>query len=154
MKSGLGELDLTGTRACAAFNLKRTARAVTQAYDEVLAQSGLRSTQFAVLVATARSQPVSIGELASLTLSDPTTMTRNVRLMARDGLIEVPARGAKREKRVRLTAKGVRALAKALPHWRAAQTRFVDAFGGAAWKGMLHDLERAARSVGHAGDRA
>lgn len=145
MTSGLGDLDLTGTRGCAAFNLKRASRAVTQAYDEALAASGLRSTQFAVLVATARTQPVSIGELASLTLSDPTTMTRNVRLMARQGLIDVPARGAKREKRVRLTAKGTRTLAKALPHWRAAQARFVDAFGGSAWKGMQKDLERAAR---------
>lgn len=145
MKSGFADLDLTGTRGCASFNLKRAARAVTQAYDEALAAAGLRSTQFAVLVATARTQPVSIGELASLTLSDPTTMTRNVRLMARAGLIDVPARGPKREKRVRLTAKGTRALAKALPHWRAAQARFVGAFGGPAWKGMQHDLERAAR---------
>lgn len=145
MKSGLGDLDLTGTGACAAFNLKRAARTVAQAYDAALAASGLRSTQFAVLVATAKSQPVSIGELASLTLSDPTTMTRNVRLMARAGLIDVPARGAKREKRVRLTAKGARALAQALPHWRAAQARFVGAFGGSDWKDMQKNLERAAR---------
>jgi DNA-binding MarR family transcriptional regulator len=145
MKSGLGDLDLTGTGACAAFNLKRAARTVTQSFDEALAAAGLRSTQFAILVAAAKNQPVSIGELASLTLSDPTTMTRNVRLMAREGLIAVPARGPKREKRVTLTAKGARALAQALPHWRAAQARFVDAFGGPAWKGMQRDLERAAR---------
>lgn len=145
MKNGLGDLDLTGTGACAAFNLKRASRAVTQAYDAALAASGVRSTQFAVLIATAKSQPVSIGELAGLTLSDSTTMTRSVRLMAREGLIDVPARGPKREKRVTLTAKGARALARALPHWRAAQARFVDAFGGAAWKGMQRDLERAAR---------
>ena len=144
MKSPIAGVDLTGTGACAAFNLKRASRAVTQLYDAALTGTGLRSTQFAILVATAKSQPVSIGALADITLMDHTTMARNVRVMARDGLIEIPERGAKREKRVRLTAKGARALAKAVPVWRATQARFVDAVGTGAWRTMQRELEVAA----------
>lgn len=143
MKSPIAGVDLTGTGACAAFSLKRASRVVTQLYDAGLAAVGVRSTQFAILVATAKNQPVSIGALAKITLMDETTMTRNVRLLARDGLVDVPARGAKREKRVRLTAKGERALARAVPVWRATQARFVAAVGAGTWRAMLRELETA-----------
>ena len=38
-------------RRCACFNLRRVTRAVTQVYDEYLRPTGLRVTQFTVLVA-------------------------------------------------------------------------------------------------------
>ena len=39
------------SRICANFNLRRAARAVSQFYDSALQESGLRSTQFSLLVA-------------------------------------------------------------------------------------------------------
>lgn len=141
MKRRTNELDLTGTRGCAAFNLRMASRAVAQVYDTALAPSGLRSTQFAILVAVAKTQPVSVGGLAEVTLSDQTTMTRNLGTMARDGLIAISPRGARREKTVRLTAKGTRALAKATPAWRATQDRFVGAFGQQNWRAVRQQLE-------------
>lgn len=144
MKTPSAGVDLTGTGTCAAFNLRRASRVVTQLYDAGLSPTGLRSTQFAILVATARSQPVSVGTLAELTLMDQTTMTRNLRLMVRDGLIAVPARGAKREKLVRLTPAGERALAKAVPVWRAVQERFLSSFGAGKWHDLRQELKLAA----------
>src|SRR6266567_1250545 len=47
-------LDLSGTGSCAAFNFRRTARAVTRLYDLGLEPSGLRATQFAILTANAK----------------------------------------------------------------------------------------------------
>jgi len=141
MTSKIGNIDLSGTWGCAAFNLRKTSRTVSQLYDAALAPAGLRSTQFAILVATAKTQPVSIGRLAAFTLSDQTTMTRNVAALAREGLLTVSARGAKGEKRVRLTKKGERALAKAVPAWRALQDRFVGAFGAQNWRDMRRGLE-------------
>jgi DNA-binding MarR family transcriptional regulator len=133
-------LDLKGTRACAAFNLRKTSRAVTQLYDAGLAKVGLRSTQFTILVAAARAEIATVGALAALTLMDATTMTRNLRLMQRDGFIEVSRRGARREKRVRLTAKGWRALARATPVWREVQARFIGQFGERKWYEIQRQL--------------
>ena len=144
MKAPIAGVDLTGTGTCAAFNLRRASRVVTQLYDAGLSPTGLRSTQFTILVATAKSQPTSVGGLAELTLMDQTTMTRNLRLMVREGLIEVAARGAKRVKLVRLTKAGERALAKAVPVWRTTQERFLAAFGAGPWRDMRQALELAA----------
>ena len=145
-------VDLKGTGACAAFNLRKTSRAVTQLYDAGLAKAGLRSTQFTILVATAKAQPATVGALAQLTLMDPTTMTRNLRLMRRAGLVEISPRGERREKLVRLTGKGSRALARATPVWREVQARFVSKFGERKWFEMQRELEMlaalAARSAG------
>jgi DNA-binding MarR family transcriptional regulator len=144
MKAPIAGVDLTGTGTCAAFNLRRASRVVTQLYDAGLSPTGLKSTQFTILVATAKSQPTSVGALAELTLMDQTTMTRNLRLMVREGLVEVAARGRKRMKLVRLTQAGERALATAVPVWRAMQERFQVSFGAAAWRDLRQGLELAA----------
>jgi DNA-binding MarR family transcriptional regulator len=147
MKALIAGVDLSGTGTCAAFNLRRASRVVTQLYDAGLAPTGVRSTQFTILVALAKTQPASVSALSEVTLMDQTTMTRNLMLMAREGLVDVPARGQKREKLVRLTAQGERALAKAVPVWRALQERFVEAFGKMKWQEMRPELELAAQAA-------
>lgn len=139
------EIDLKGAFGCAAFTLRKTARAVTQAYDRALSAGGLRSTQFTILVAVHRVQPASIGNLAKLTLMSPTTMTRSLALLKSDGLVEISARGQRREKQVRLTNKGLRALARTAPLWRAAQQRFERAYGAQNWSQLRRQLDQVAQ---------
>ena len=134
-------VDLKGTYGCAAFSLRKTARVVTQLYDEALREAGLRSTQFTVLVTIAKSQPATVGDLAALTLMDPTTMTRHLSLLKAEGLVEVAPRGQRRAKLVRLTPKGEKALVRATPVWRGMQARFVGAFGEGKWNSMRRELE-------------
>src|SRR5438105_14002806 len=97
--------DLSGTGRCAAFNLRKTALALTMLYDSVLEASGIRSTQFAILIAVAKTQPVSIGRLSELLLIDRTTLTRSLKLMQKEGLLEISQRLAMRQRFVTLTAK-------------------------------------------------
>ena len=138
-------VDLAGTAGCAAFNLRKTARVVSQTFDAALRQTGLRATQFAVLVAVAKSQPAPIGALAELTLTDATTMTRNLALLRAAGLVEIAARGKAREKQVRLSKKGEQALARSVPLWRATQSRFERALGAHEWRRLHRQLEHVAR---------
>lgn len=147
MKAQVRGLDLNGTGECAAFNLRRATRAVSQVYDAGLAPTGLRSTQFAILIAVAKNQPVAIGRLAEITLMDQTTMTRTLRVLARDGLIEIGARGAKREKQVALTAGGEQALQRAVPVWRALQGNFTQVFGAQKWRELRRELQRVSNFV-------
>ena len=137
-------VDVRGARGCAAFNLRKTARVVTQLYDDALRDGGLRSTQFTILMAIARSEEPTVGMLAELTMMDSTTMTRNLRLMAAEGLVEIAARGARRAKIVALSPKGARLLARAVPLWRAAQARFETAFGVRRWSELRRELESVA----------
>ena len=136
------DLDLSGSDYCVASNSRRAARAVTKLYDLELAPAGIRSTQFAVLIALAKSQPVSIGDLAKTLLIDTTTLTRSLRLMRKEGLLTISERSTMRQRFVTLTREGNRALARSLPRWRKLQTRFINAFGSEHWKVLHEELAR------------
>ena len=144
MKKTHAKLDLTGTGYCASFHFRRTARAVTRWYDEALQDTGIRSTQFAILVGIRKEQPVSIGALGEILVVDSTTLTRSLRLLRKDGFIEISDRGLKRQKFLTLTAKGEQTLARSVIAWRAAQTRFVETIGAEHWSELRNELERIA----------
>lgn len=141
------KLDLRGTGYCGSFNFRRTARAVTRMYDLALQKSGMRSTQFSILVGIAKNQPVSIGALGEVLLIDPTTLTRSLRLLQKEGLVIVPKRAAMRQRFLTLTPKGEKALARSLPVWRKAHERFLATVGPDYWTGMQNELERLAFAV-------
>src|SRR5271169_3436147 len=103
-------LDLTGTGYCASFNFRRTARAVTRLYDTAMQESGIRSTQFAILVAIAKNQPIAIGALGDILVIDKTTLTRSLKLLKEEGLITASGRSTMRRRFLKMTPKGRRAL--------------------------------------------
>jgi DNA-binding MarR family transcriptional regulator len=137
-------LDLNGTGYCASFNFRRTSRAVTRLYDRALEESGIRSTQFAILVGIAKNQPVSIGALADVLVIDNTTLTRSLRLLEKEGLVAISNRAAMRQRFLTITANGEHALARSLPAWRAAHERFVATIGPEYWVELRSELERLA----------
>lgn len=139
------ELDLYGTGYCGSLNFRRTARAVTRLYDQAFQSAGIRSTQFSILVAIAKAQPTCIGSLSSVLVIDSTTLTRTLKRLQKEGVLTVSPRAAKRQRFVSLTPKGVNLLADALPAWRAAQDRFVQAMGSEYWLALRAELERLAQ---------
>lgn len=129
---------------CACKNLRRTARAVTQLYDETLRPSGLRVTQFTLLVAVAVSQPVPITRLADALALDRTTLARDLKPLTERGLVEVAAGEDRRVRVVRLTRQGHQAIGRAYPLWRRAQARLVEAAGPDHWGAVADGLEEVA----------
>jgi MarR family transcriptional regulator, organic hydroperoxide resistance regulator len=143
-------LDLTGTGYCASFNFRRVSRAITILFDSALRDSGLRSTQFAILTAIAKAQPVSISTISDVLVIDATTLTRSLNLLRKLGYVTISPRGAMRQRFLNLTAEGEKALARALPLWRKIQQRFVAQIGAEAWRSLraqLEDLSKLAVSL-------
>ncbi len=138
-------MDLHGTGYCASLNFRRTARAVTKLFDLAFQKSGMRSTQFTILVAVAKTQPTSISALADTLIIDPTTLTRSLRLLAKSGLLQVSERSARRQRFVTLTPEGERALACSLPAWRETQAQWVKAVGADHWIAFREELEKLAQ---------
>ena len=138
----------TGNRAaaevathCACFALRKAARAVTQLYDKALEPSGLRATQFTLVVALSLSEQLTLSQVAERLVMDRTTLTRNMTPLERDGLV-IRERGPdRRERYLRLTPAGRRALAQALPLWRQAQAQAVTAIGQEAWRALRGGLQ-------------
>src|SRR6267378_4060120 len=147
MQQDSSKLDLTGTGYCASFNFRRTARAVTQLYDAALQESGIRSTQFSILVGIAKNQPVSIGALAEVLIIDQTTLTRSLRLLEKEGLVKISERSTMRQRFLTIAPKGVRILARSLPLWRKAHKRFAARIGPGHWLELRNELERIAHAV-------
>jgi DNA-binding MarR family transcriptional regulator len=147
MKKIDSKLDLNGTGYCGSFNFRRTARAVTKWYDMALQESGIRSTQFSILVGIAKNQPVSIGALADVMIIDRTTLTRSLRLLQKEGLIAISNRAAMRQRFLTITTKGEYTLARSLPAWREAHARFVATVGSEHWIDLRNELEQLAHVV-------
>ena len=144
MQKTPSKLDLTGTGYCAAFNFRRTARAVTRLFDTALQKSGMRSTQFSIMVAIGKNQPVSMGAIADILVIDRTTLTRSLRPLEKEGLISITDRGAMRQRFLALTPAGERALARSVRAWRRAQEHFVTSIGPRYWTGLQNELEKLA----------
>ena len=132
---------------CACFNLRKASRAVTKLFDEVLQPTGLRSTQFVTLLSVHLHQPVSLPALAKELVIDRSTLTRNLAVLQKTGLIKSSSPNGKRSRVFRLTDDGVRALTKGVPLWEKAQSRFVTQFGPAKWSNTLAVLAEAVETA-------
>ena len=127
-------------RSCACYNLRRAARATTRLYDEMLKPSGLRATQFSVLVAAKLRGPVTVAKLADLTVTERTTLTRNLTVLKNKGLIRIEPGSDRREHLVSITEAGVEALMAAEPLWEKAQAHIANGLGENRLGGVLKDL--------------
>lgn len=140
-----GRTELTEiATGCACRNLRRTARTVTQLYDDTLRPSGLRITQFTLLVAVALSEPVPITRLADALDLDRTTLARDLKPLTERGLLEITTGEDKRTRMVRLTVQGREAIARAYPLWQQAQARIVQGSGPDRWQLVAGGLEEVA----------
>ena len=129
---------------CSCLALRQATRLTTQLYDQHLAPSGLRTTQFSILAKLARLGPSTINALAAALVVDRSTLGRNILPLERDGLIRIEASAADaRSKELHVTRKGAARLDAALEHWTEAQKRFEAAYGkerAAQLRGLLHGV--------------
>ncbi len=129
---------------CNCFALRAAARHVTQFYDQVLAPTGLRTTQFSILAKLKRKGPLTINALAQDMVMDRTTLGRNILPLERDELIRIePAASDRRAKELHLTKAGEKRLEAARKRWSVAQARFEDNFGAM----RAADLRTSLRAV-------
>jgi DNA-binding MarR family transcriptional regulator len=133
------DLDLCAhaSRHCACFNFRKASRAVTQQFDESLQSTGLRSTQFVLMIAVAVSESAGVAALARELVMDRSTLTRNLRPLVRMGLLDVRLGQDRRTRVVELTPTGKDTLVAALPVWADAQRRFTERLGDDRWENLL-----------------
>ena len=121
---------VSGPEDCNCLAVRQAARHITQFYDQFLAASGLRTTQFSILAKLRRAGPMTIKALAADLVMDRTTLGRNILPLERDGLVAVEkGRHDRRSKSLRLTEAGVARFRTAAKAWAQAQRHFEAAFG-------------------------
>lgn len=130
-RSGLREEVRRLAASCGGLTVRQAARRVTQIYDEVLRDCGLSVAQLGLLAIIATNEDDRMAAIAERASLDPSTLSRNLRALERDGLIEVATvEKDLRRRAVWLTEDGTRRLQAALPAWQEAQRRVAEALPG------------------------
>ena len=113
--------DLRECASCSCFAVRRAARVITQLYDRQMRSTGLRATQFTVLVVLGLEGPLPLSVAADRLGTERTTLTRNLRALIARGLVTAEPGKDRRVQMLAVTAKGIAAARAALPQWRKAQ---------------------------------
>ena len=122
---------------CMGLHVRRASRILTQVYDAALRPASLVLNQFTLLVAIHLFESVPITQLAQELFTDQTTLTRNIKLLEKRGLVATNPGEDRRIKLVSLTVDGQIALEQALPLWEQAQTEVRQHFGEQKWQTLL-----------------
>ncbi len=125
---------------CTCFNIRKAARVITQLFDETLKPSGLRVTQFTVLVGISIVGKVTVSQLARRLVMDRTTLTRDLRPLEKQGLVRIVEGEDRRTRLLALTPHGHEVLTKTLPKWEKAQARVLHGLGEKRWGALLGNL--------------
>ena len=122
--------------------LRKASRRISQLYDVALAESGLKTTQRAILAQIARSEPTTIGALAEALVMDAGGLAHTLKPLIRDGLVATGADPQDRRNRlVKLTALGRTRLRDSDVRWEAAQKGFEKGLGSAQSKALREALQ-------------
>jgi DNA-binding MarR family transcriptional regulator len=106
---------------CAGINVRLAARRITWFMEERMRATGLNIAQFGLMTQIAAAPDDTIGALAERCGIEQSTLSRNLRLLERDGLVEiVTTEKDLRRRAVWLTEQGASSLEAAMPVWRAA----------------------------------
>lgn len=110
----------TMARQCLSANLRRTERLVTRHYDSYLAGTGVTAVQLPILGIVATVEEPSFRVLAKELDLDRSTLSRNLAVLERDGVLTIAASSGPKPGLISLTAKGRAALRQAWPRWNEA----------------------------------
>jgi len=140
-------LDASRPMGCVGFRVRRTSRALTSFYNARLRPTGIRITQWPILAALRETGALTVSELADLLGTDPSTVSRSVQPLVREGLVDLTEDGDARRRYARLTARGVTTYRDAYRLWEEAQRELLERLGP-DWEAMqekLRELEEAVR---------
>ena len=122
---------------CLCSSFRRTARALSQVYEEAMRPTGLRITQFTILQALARTGEVKQGRLGEILVMDSTSLTRTLRIMRQQGWIAERRGEDQRERWLKLSKAGETKLKIATATWEKVQARLQAKLGESGWKSLM-----------------
>jgi DNA-binding MarR family transcriptional regulator len=144
----MNDARLSPRAECHGTALRKASRRVTALYDNALAPSGLRSTQFAILAELFGRDdgPPTLNELADDLVLDRSGLGHSLRPLEREGLIRLEQSSRdRRSTLVKLTEQGRERYAYAFTLWQKAQERYASVVGEA----QANQLRQHLLQIGH-----
>jgi DNA-binding MarR family transcriptional regulator len=131
---------------CACANVRRAARLITQLFGQEMGNN-VEPSQFSLLTALSRKPGTNQALLGNILGLDKTSLSRNLRLMQKNGWIEGAVSKDRRERGYRLTAAGEKLLAETRTGWQRAQAKLRRAMTAAEWDNMQKTFGHAAAAA-------
>lgn len=115
---------------CLVLNTRMAARAVTRRYDKRLRPHGVSAAQFSILNAIGSAPDRSVTELAHSIAMERSTLSRNIDLLVRKGLVARQEAAKGNGRLCSLSPTGQELVDSLVPEWRAAQGEMAVLLGG------------------------
>jgi DNA-binding MarR family transcriptional regulator len=115
------DVDFAECRQCLCLAARVEAQRLTRMFDERLRPFDLTINQFTLLATLVIGGPQAVTRLAARLGIDRTTLTRNLSLAERRGLVTHRPGEDSRERLIEITAAGRELATSAFPAWQAAQ---------------------------------
>jgi DNA-binding MarR family transcriptional regulator len=131
---------------CASSNLRRAARLVTRHYDRALRPIGVTAAQLPILAAISAGTGDSIASLATVLDIEASSLSRDLALLQKKGLVRLTTANDRRSRTLQLTPRGQRRLMAAFGAWRKAHKTLLALIGKRDFESML----KHTREVGNA----
>jgi DNA-binding MarR family transcriptional regulator len=137
--------------ACAGWNSRLAARRITQFLDREMEGHGLSVAQLGLMAQIAAASDDTLGALAQRTGLEQSSLSRNLRRLEDDGLVEIAVVEADLRRRiVWLTETGARRLEAAIPIWRRAHAKLAKRLSADLARRLADDAEALTRHPGKA----
>jgi DNA-binding MarR family transcriptional regulator len=143
-EGGIQKLTRIMADECLAFRVRSLSRVITNIYDAALEQHGITMNQATMLIMLSYAGKAGPGRIGQVLIMEKSTVSRNLKLMKKQGWIEAVEGGTGRDQVMSATKKGKTLLTAFHPAWKKAQKeteRLVGEKGVAA----VHTLHTAVR---------
>lgn len=130
---------------CPGLNSRMAARRISQFLDREVAPGGLSAAQIGLMAQIAAADDDTLGALAQRAGLEQSTLSRNLRTLARAGLVEIAlVEKDQRRRAVWLSETGARRLETSIGLWRRAQVKLARLMSG----DLARRLARASGALG------
>jgi len=121
--------DPASPKGCTSLKLRQLSRRVSQRFDHIVGEAGLKTTQYSLLSSIVARGPIRPGELAAAMEMDASTLTRNLQPLIAQGWVVVGAGADGRSRSVAITDAGRAKRSEAQRDWKRAQLELNERLG-------------------------
>ncbi len=137
------DLDIKSVEGvCLGGCVRKLNRMISAIYDGALANAGLKTSQFSVLVSVAIREQTRPADLAEHLQMDESTLSRNVERMCVRGWLRVVQDDDRRSHLIEVTDRGQALIRKCLPSWQKAQAEVSRRLGTDTVAELRHALRK------------
>lgn len=121
--------DRINPTSCINARLRRLHRLINSAYQQKINPFGLRGSMLSILFIIGKKPGINQKTLANILVLDPSTMSRDLKRLVREGRVEIQKGEDTRSSELRLTQEGYLLVEEIAPIWEDLHTKVEDILG-------------------------